>query len=96
MVAATRQLVESALRIYGIIYGVRRTTIYLTDEQKLALEAIAAGASRTEADLIREGVDHVLETKRIAARKPGALFALDDPVLDNPARVDEALEGFGE
>ncbi len=29
-------------------------------------------------------------------RKPCALFALDDPVLDNPLRVDEALEGFGE
>lgn len=79
-----------------MIYGVRRTTIYLTDEQKLGLEAIAAGTNRTEADMIREGVDHVLETRRISARKPGALFALEDPVLDDPARVDEALEGFGE
>lgn len=79
-----------------MIYGVRRTTIYLTDEQKLALEAIAAGAGRTEAELIREGVDHVLETKRMPDRKPGALFVLEDPVLDDPGRADEALEGFGE
>jgi hypothetical protein len=28
-------------------------------------------------------------------RKPKALFALNDPLLDDPQRVDEALEGFG-
>lgn len=81
--------------IYGTIYGVRRTTIYLTEEQKRELEAIADKAGKTEAQLIREGVDHVIGQNRLRRRKPRPLFALDDPVLDDPGRVDEALEGFG-
>jgi hypothetical protein len=78
------------------MYGVKRTTIYLTDAQKEQLELLASRVTRTESDLIREGVDHVLDAHRPRVRKPGALFALDDPVLDDPARVDEALDGFGE
>jgi ribbon-helix-helix CopG family protein len=81
---------------YGIMYGVRRTTIYLSEEQKQALEAIALRTNRTESDLIREGLDRVIEIHRLRRRKPRPLFALDDPVLDNPNRVGEALEGFGE
>jgi hypothetical protein len=78
------------------MYGVRRTTIYLTDAQKQELEAIAGRTRRTEAQLIREGVDRVIDQNRQARRKPGPLFALDDPILDDPSRIDEALEGFGE
>lgn len=79
-----------------MMYGVKRTTIYLGDEQKQKLEEIAARMTVTEAELIREGVDLVIEQHEVPSRKPGALFALNDPVLDDPARVDEALEGFGE
>lgn len=78
------------------MYGVKRTTVYLEDSQKRKLEAIAMRTARSEADLIREGVDRVIEDRRLRRRKPRALFALDDPVLDDPERVDEALEGFGE
>jgi len=78
------------------MYGVKRTTIYLTDAQKRQLEQLAARASRTESDLIREGVDQVLDAHRVRRAKPGALFALSDPVLDDPDRVEQALEGFGE
>jgi hypothetical protein len=78
------------------MYGVKRTTVYLEDAQKRELEAIATRTARSEADLIREGVDRVIEERRLRRRKPRALFALDDPVLDDPERVDEALEGFGE
>jgi len=77
------------------MYGVKRTTIYLTDDQKRQLEEIAGGTQRTEAELIREGVDHVIDLSRSRRRKPRPLFALEDPVLDDPSRVDEALEGFG-
>jgi len=28
-------------------------------------------------------------------RKPGPLFALDDPVLDDPSLMKLALDGFG-
>ena len=81
--------------IYGTVYGVKRTTIYLTETQKQELEAIAARTQQTEAQLIREGVDQVIALRGSRRRKPGALFALDDPALDDPHRVDEALEGFG-
>jgi len=81
---------------YGMMYGVKRTTIYLTNAQKQALGLLAQRLKRTEADLIREGVDHVLEAHRARARKPTPLFALNDPLLDDPTRVDEALQGFGE
>ncbi|HET6997045.1 MAG TPA: ribbon-helix-helix domain-containing protein [Solirubrobacterales bacterium] len=74
----------------------KRTTIYLTDVQKQQLEVVSARTTRTESDLIREGVDHVLDAHRPRMRKPSALFALGDPVLDDPMRVDEALDGFGE
>ncbi len=74
----------------------KRTTIYLTEAQKRELEAIAGRTQQTEAQLIREGVDHVIDQNRHHKRKPGPLFALDDPLLDDPERVDEALEGFGE
>lgn len=77
------------------MYGVKRTTIYLTEGQKLALETIAGRTRRSEAELIRDGVNHVIGLYRPHPRKPGPLFALDDPVLDDPHRVDEALEGFG-
>lgn len=81
--------------MYGTIYGVKRTTIYLTEAQKLELESIAGRTRQTEAQLIREGVDHVIQLNRHRKHKPGALFALDDPLLDDPERVDEALDGFG-
>ncbi len=81
---------------YGIIYGVKRTTIYLTDAQKQEIEALAGQTARTEADLIREGVDRMLEANRPRLRKPRPMFAFNDPVLDDPDRVDEALKGFGE
>ncbi len=73
----------------------KRTTIYLTEAQKRELEEIAGRTSQTEARLIREGVDHVIAVNHAPRRKPRPLFALDDPVLDDPSRVDEALEGFG-
>ena len=91
----TPPLMEAAAA-YGSMYGVKRTTIYLTETQKERLERLAARTTRTEADQIREGVDQVLDAHLPHRRKPAALFALSDPVLDDPARVDEALEGFGE
>jgi hypothetical protein len=77
------------------MYGVKRTTIYLGDDQKRELELLSAQTTRTESDLIREGVDQVLDAHRVRRAKPGPLFALSDPVLDDPDRAEEALEGFG-
>ena len=70
-----------------------RTTVYLTERQKRALERAARVEGRSEAELIREGVDIVTSRVRTAeARLP--LFESGSP--DLASRVDEELAGFGE
>lgn len=79
--------------MYGTIYVMRRTTVYLPDELKVALERAAATSGRSEADLIREGVRRVADaTPPPRPRLP--LFDSGDPTL--AARTDELLSGFGE
>ena len=83
----------SARSTYGMVYGMERTTVYLTERQKRALERSAKAEGRSEAELIREGVDIVTSRLRAAeARLP--LFASGQP--DLASRVDEELDGFGE
>lgn len=70
-----------------------RTTVYLTEQQKRALERAARAEGRSEAELIREGVDLVTGRLRAAeVRLP--LFESGQP--DLASRVDEELDGFGE
>jgi hypothetical protein len=73
----------------------QKTTVWLTDDQRRDLENACERTQRTEADLISEGIDYVIEARRQVPRKPGPLFALNDPVLDDPARAVESLAGFG-
>jgi hypothetical protein len=75
-----------------MMYGMRRTTVYLPDELKLALERTARATGRSEADVIREGVARV--TAGTAPRPVLPLFDSGDPTLAE--RADELLEGFGE
>ena len=70
-----------------------KTTVYLTEAQKRALEHAARTAGRSEADLIREGVELITARHR-TAELVLPLFASDQP--DLAEHVDEALEGFGE
>ncbi len=70
-----------------------RTTVYLTEAQKRALERAAKASGRSEAELIREGVDVV--TNRVRAAEP-VLPLFDSGLPDLAEHVDEALEGFGE
>ncbi|MCU0313971.1 MAG: ribbon-helix-helix domain-containing protein [Solirubrobacteraceae bacterium] len=70
----------------------RRTTVYLPDELKLALERTARATGRSEADVIREGVERV--TAGTAPHPALPLFDSGDPTLAE--RADELLEGFGE
>jgi hypothetical protein len=42
--------------LYGIMYGVRRTTIYLPDELKTAVEQEAVREGVTEAEVIRRAL----------------------------------------
>lgn len=70
-----------------------KTTVYLTDELKAALQRAARATGRSEADLIREGIGVVTGTHRIAEpRLP--LFESGQP--DLAERADELLAGFGE
>jgi hypothetical protein len=70
-----------------------KTTVYLPTRLKQALEQTARLERRSEAELIREGVE--LVTRRHAVREPTApLFSSDGP--DYATRLDEYMEGFGE
>lgn len=73
--------------------GMEKTTVYLTTTQKRALERAARLSGRSEAELIREGIEDV--TSRHQVREPTIpLFSSGQP--DLAERVDEYLRGFGE
>lgn len=79
--------------MYGTLYGMEKTTVYLPQSLKAALERTAEAEQRSEAELIREGVALVVE--RHAVREPTLpLFESRQPDLSE--HVDEALEGFGD
>lgn len=70
-----------------------KTTVYLPEDLKRALEQLAATSGRSEADLIREAVASLT----LPARRPrprGALFTSGDGFL--AAHDAEALAGFGD
>jgi len=79
---------------YGIMYGMKRTTIYLPDDLKAALARTAAATGTSEAEIVRGAVaaataEHAYPSPKLP------LFASGDHTLAE--RVDEALaEGFGE
>jgi hypothetical protein len=73
--------------------GMRKTTVYVPDGLKSQLERAAEESGRSEAELIREGIE--LVSSRLAGVEPRLpLFASGDPDLAD--RVDEHLAGFGE
>jgi len=75
------------------MYGMEKTTVYLTSSQKRALERAAKIEGRSEAELIREGIESVTGRHRVA-EPTLPLFSSGDP--DFASRVDEYLKGFGE
>lgn len=71
----------------------KKTTVYLPDDLKAALERAALARGRSEADLIHEAVrDMTRDAEPPKPRLP--LFRSGDPTLAE--RVDEELSGFGE
>ena len=72
--------------------AMKKTTVYLTELQKQALQRAARIAGVSQAELIREGVDIV--TRRHQVSEPILpLFASGMP--DLAERVDDAMRGFG-
>jgi hypothetical protein len=70
----------------------RKTTVYVPDDLKRALELMARMSGRSEAQLIRDAIAAMTGAAH-PPRPRGSLFASGDPSLS--ARVDEALSGFG-
>jgi hypothetical protein len=73
--------------------GMEKTTVYLTANQKRALARAAEVSGRSEADLIREGVETVAARHQVA--EP-TLPLFESGQHDLAERVDEGLVGFGE
>jgi hypothetical protein len=78
---------------YGIVYGMERTTVYLTTTQRRALARAARATGRSEAELIRQGVDAVTFEHRVA--EP-TIPLFESGRSDLALRSEELLEGFGE
>ena len=80
--------------VYGTMYGMRRTTIYLPDDLKAALERTAASRGISEAEVVR-GALAAATADQAHPRPQVPLFDSGDPMLAE--RVDEELAaGFGE
>jgi len=76
-----------------MMYGMRRTTIYLTDELKRRVERAARARGSTEAEVVRAALEAFTDPGQAEPRVP--LFASGDPTL--AARADELLAaGFGD
>ena len=79
--------------MYGSLYGMRKTTIYLPEGLKRELERAAAREGRSEADLIRGALERAL-AQAAPPRPRLPLFRSGDPTLAE--RLEEALSGFGD
>jgi Ribbon-helix-helix protein, copG family len=77
-----------------MMYGMKRTTVYLPDELKAALERTAAAEGKSEAEIVRSAVA-TATSEHVYPRPRTPLFESGDPMLAE--RVDDALaDGFGE
>ncbi len=76
-----------------MMYGMKKTTVYLPDVLKAQLERVAGEKQTSEAEVIREAIDR-FTSERERPRPKAPLFASGAvaPVDD----LDEALRGFGE
>jgi hypothetical protein len=90
----TVQVASTWRAMYGMMYGMKRTTIYLPDDLKAALERTAAAQGKSEAEIVRSAV--AAATQEHAYPPPAVpLFESGDPSLAE--RVEEELAaGFGE
>jgi len=70
-----------------------KTTIYLPEELKRALERVAAEENRPEAEIIREAIRSRVESRRPRPKLPLTGRALGDPTA--AMRVGGILRGFG-
>jgi len=79
--------------MYGTMFGMQKTTVYLPDELKRALARVATRRGVSEAELIREALRAI--TRDAVPPKP-RLPLFESGLPDLAERIDAALEGFGE
>jgi hypothetical protein len=70
-----------------------KTTVYLPERVKRELERLAQREGRSEAQLIRQALEELVQNAP-RPRPTLPLFSSGDPTFAH--RVDEQLEGFGE
>lgn len=70
-----------------------KTTLYLPDHMKAAVQRFAAETGRTEAAIIREGIELAI-SQHTPPPPTIPILVSDDPHFAE--RVDERLAGFGE
>lgn len=88
-----RTLTGTSRKMHGTVYGMKKTTVYLPDGLKAALERSARVSGRSEAALIREAIEDM--TRKQEAPGPRLpLFSSGEPGLAENA--DRELAGFGE
>lgn len=79
---------------YGIMYGVKRTTVYFPEEMKTAIEREAARRGVTEAEIIRAAVRAALPERQ---RRRRITPAIPEGVGEDIAgRVDELLANMAD
>ncbi len=77
------------------MYGMVKTTVYLPEDLKDAVERLARREGRSEAEVIREAVRTLVSGRRGGRpRIPLTSRGLGDATVAE--RVDEILEGFGQ
>ena len=89
--------------MYGTLGGMEKTTVYLTTAQKAALADAARVQGRSEARLIRDGIDGVLSRHRagevtapLSSDAPSAEPAADDRTVRPRWMTRDAFVGrFG-
>jgi Ribbon-helix-helix protein, copG family len=81
------------LQIYGKLYGMQKTTVYIPSDIKSALGKLATARGLSEAEVIRQALRAV--TAEIVPPRPRVpLFKSGKPRLAE--QMVDALKGFGE
>lgn len=75
-----------------MMYGMHKTTLYLPESLKRALEGAASARGCSEAEIVREALKRFVDEHGTRPRIP--LFRSGKPSL--ASRADELLRGFGE
>jgi Arc/MetJ-type ribon-helix-helix transcriptional regulator len=76
-----------------MMYGMKKTTVYLPEELKVRVEQTAARTHSSEAEVIREAIDRFTGERELPRPR---LPLFDSGKVEPIEDFDKALEGFGE